>query len=127
MKKYSHKIVPLVLLSLMTPVISFAALAGVKDFLTQVKGLVALLIPITAGLAVVYFFWGTAEFILDAADEKKRDAGKQRMIWGVVALFVIFSISGIIAFMGSTLGITPSASGNGCVDGLNAGGTQEGC
>ena len=67
-----------------------------------------LLIPITVGAALVYFLYGLAQFILVSGDEKKLAEGKQKMVWGVIALFIMVSIWGIIGFLQKDiLGSTP--------------------
>ena len=99
------KIYTIILSSLLlSPVVSFAASTSVRDILVGVQGIVKMLIPISAGIAVVYFFWGTSQFILHADDEKTHEYGKQKMIWGVVAITVIFSIAGIISLIGNIIG-----------------------
>ena len=55
--------------------------------------------------AFLFFFWGIAKFILAAGDEKKIDEGKRLMFWGVIALFVMTAIAGIITLFQDTLGI----------------------
>jgi len=65
-------------------------------------------IPIVFGLALLFFLWGVALYILSAGDEKKAKEGKSIMIYGVIALFVIFSLMGIIKFIGGNLGISQS-------------------
>lgn len=54
------------------------------------------------GGAMVYFFWGLANFIL-SSDSKVKENGKQHMIYGVVGLFIIFSVWGIIGFVGDSV------------------------
>jgi hypothetical protein len=103
-------------LAIVTPVVSFALLTGTVQLLKSVKDIMNMIIPIMAGLAVVYFFWGMGQFILHAGDPKTREEGKQQMIWGVIALFIIFSIMGIVNFIGSAIGITPGG-GTPCVVG----------
>ena len=112
--------------SVITPIISFAApLDGLKGLITAFGGILNLLIPVVFGLALLFFFWGMAQFILHSDEEKVREDGKSRMLWGIVALFVIVSIYGIINFIGGTLGIntnlnTNSAHTNGaCYNGIN--------
>lgn len=62
-------------------------------------------------LAFFVFLFGLARFILAAGDEKKIEGGKKIMLWGVIALFIMFSIWGIIQilsnvfFGGGTVGI----------------------
>ena len=70
--------------------------------------LISTAIPIVAGLALVVFFWGLANFILKAGDEKGREEGKNVMKWGIVALFVLVSIWGIVMFLhGDIFGYSP--------------------
>ena len=101
-------------LAVLTPVISFAAamLTGTASFLTSVKGLMNPIIAIMSGLAVVYFFWGMGQFILHAGDPKAVEEGRSKMIWGVVAIFVIFCIFGIVNWLGAQLGVSTGITGN---------------
>jgi uncharacterized membrane protein len=61
--------------------------------------LVATLIPILIALAFLVFVWGLISFILASGDEAAKEEGKRRMIWGVIALFVITAIWGILALL----------------------------
>ena len=91
---------------LILPAIIFAApLDGVKGLITAFGSFINLFIRIILGLALIYFFWGIAQFVLNAGDPKKLAEGKTKMVWGIVALFVFLSIFGIIYFIGNTLGI----------------------
>lgn len=94
-----------ILTSLFLPLTSFAAFEDTQGLITSFGGLVSLLIPIVAGLALLYFFWGLAKFILRAGDETAREEGKQIMMWGIIALFVMVSIWGIVEFIASDLGV----------------------
>ncbi len=51
-------------------------------------------------MAVVIFFYGVVEYIwgLRQGDSTKAKNGSQFMIWGLIALFVMFSVYGIIKF-----------------------------
>lgn len=98
--------------ALLVPAISFAALAGVKGLLKEISVILGLLKPILFGLALTYFFWGTGQFILHAGNEKIRQEGKTKMLWGIIALFVMFSIIGILNFVGEAIGIPVGGGGN---------------
>lgn len=80
------------------------------DIVCIFTDLVTTAIPVVAGLALVVFFWGLAKFILKADDVKAREEGRQVMKWGIVALFVLVSVWGIIFFLtNDILGLpTPS-------------------
>ncbi len=88
------------------PVFIFAqSLQVVRTLVEELGSIVQIAIPIIFGLALMFFIWGVATFILNAGDSKLREEGKQRMIWGIVGMFVIMSIFGIVAFINTALGI----------------------
>lgn len=67
--------------------------------------LIATAIPVVAGIALLVFFYGLGKFILNAGSDSGRDEGKQVMKWGIISLFVLVSIWGIVAFLsGDILG-----------------------
>lgn len=106
MKKYTYTLLGLFAI---TPLVSFAALDGVKGFLVAFKGIVNGMIGVVFALGVLFFFWGMTQFILkDSTNEKTRDDGKQKMLWGVIAIFVMASIFGIISFISNSLNIKTS-------------------
>jgi hypothetical protein len=87
------------------PVVSFAALNGLKGLLGDFGQILGLAQPLIFGIAFLYFFWGVAQFILNAGEQKARDEGKKKMLWGIVALFVMISIVGILHTVGYLIGI----------------------
>lgn len=58
--------------------------------------LINLATPIVVALALLYFFWGLATYILNASNEEKKKDGRNIMIWGILALFIMVSVWGII-------------------------------
>jgi hypothetical protein len=66
--------------------------------------IVSMLIPIASMLVLLFFFYGLAVYILHAGDPEKAAEGKSIMIWGILALFVMTSLYGIIGFMQRSLG-----------------------
>lgn len=114
------KKISIVAAMLLVPGLALAQnLQGVKGWINAVKDIVGVLIPIAAGLALLYFFYGLAKFILNSGDEEARGAGKQTMIWGIVALFVISSIWGIVTFLGRQIGVDTTGNENRPVPGFN--------
>lgn len=95
-----------------SPAVSFAALDGIRGLLIAFGGILNQLIRITFGLALVFFFWGLAQFILrESGEPKAREEGKKKMLWGIIAIFVMVSIYGILNLISGTLGI-PLQGGN---------------
>lgn len=70
------------------------------QFIIKIGALIKLALPIVAGLALLYFLWGIAQFIFKADSDKAREEGRQKMVWGIVALFVLISVWGIISSLG---------------------------
>lgn len=69
--------------------------------------LIELLIPLIASLAMLAFFWGLVKFIRKAGgDEKAVSEGKNLMIWGLIALFIMVSIWGLLRFFSAEAGFT---------------------
>lgn len=58
-------------------------------------------------LAVLVFFWGLAKFIFQAGDSKSHESGKELMKWGIITLFVMISLMGILSFLSGELGFGP--------------------
>ena len=68
-------------------------------FIVEIVNNVIILI---VGLAVAYFLWGVAKYILHSDDAKAREEGKNMMIYGVIALFVMVSMWGLVNLLDTT-------------------------
>lgn len=62
------------------------------------------LYQLAAGLALAYFFYGAAKFVFDMNDPEKRTFGKSHLFWGLIGLFIIFSVGGILPFINDAVG-----------------------
>lgn len=84
---------------LVLPQIVFAA--GITNFIDKAFELVTkVLIPMAFAFCVLFFFWGVAKYIRDgASSDKAAEEGKKVMLWGLVGIFVAFSIWGIVIFI----------------------------
>lgn len=87
------------------PVVASAQFDNLKDLIENLGDVVNIATPVIVGIALIAFFWGLAKFIFSAGDEEKRESGKSIMIWGIVALFVIVSIWGIVRWLGEALDV----------------------
>lgn len=88
---------------------------GTTEIIEAFGGIINALLPIAVGLALLAFFWGLAKFIYNTGkgDTAAVETGRSLMVWGIIALFVIVSIWGIIAFIGRELNINNTISGGG--------------
>lgn len=91
------------------PMVAFAQqLTPVKNLIIAIGNILNMLVPILIVLALVVFFYGLVQYIWKAGKGGK--LGKQTMIAGLLSLFVMVSIWGIINLMQSALGVSGSAS-----------------
>ncbi|MEK7613766.1 MAG: hypothetical protein AAB439_02745 [Patescibacteria group bacterium] len=70
-----------------------------------VEFLIQPLINLLFALALVYFLWGLTMFILNAGDPEGQKKGKTALIWGIIGLFIMTSVLGILAVAQNTFGI----------------------
>lgn len=80
-------------------------MTDIQTLIQRVGDLVELSIPIVAGLALLGFFWGLAIFVFQNGSEVDAEKGKNIMKWGLIALFIMVSVWGIIGFFQRDLGI----------------------
>lgn len=99
-------------LLVLTPALASAQLGNVTSLLDSVGNLVRMAMPILVSLGLLAFFWGLVKFIFAAGDEESKADGKKIMIWGVVALFVMVSVWGLVGWLGSALQIQQGGSVN---------------
>jgi hypothetical protein len=77
-------------------------LNGASTFASAIQtliGLINMLVGVLAALAIVVFFIGLVRYVQASADSHGHQEGRERIIWSLVALFVLFSIWGILALM----------------------------
>ena len=89
----------------LVPLAASAQLTNVENLATAIGRVVGILIPIVFALAMLFFFWGLAQYILNAGDPEAQKAGRSKMIWGIVAIFVMAAIWGLVAWLGTALDI----------------------
>lgn len=84
----------------------------ITALLVFVSNILGMLAPILVSLAVLAFFWYLVLFIWKGGEssEKKTEAVKG-MVYAILALFLMVSIWGIIALIGTTFGIGQGGSG----------------
>lgn len=87
------------------PSVSLAAVSNVGGLITYWVGPLTYIIYILFTLAIVVFFWGIVIFIAHAGDEKAVQEGKGFIVWGMVGIFVMVSIWGIVGYLQASLGL----------------------
>ena len=94
--------------ALALPLTSFAALGNISGLVTDIGNIVNLIIPILFAIALLGFFYGLVKYIFGKEDDKAQ--AKKTMIWGVVALFIMASVWGLVAFIQNAVGVNADAA-----------------
>ncbi len=97
------------------PVVSFAAFAGLKGLIDDASGIIRTVYNLMFAIAIMFFAYSMIQVIVKSGDPKAREEARQRMIWGIVAIFILFSINGIVYWIGRNLCIqVGNSTGTGC-------------
>ena len=64
------------------------------------------LIFLMIGVAALTFVMGVIQYIMGTEDETRRTTGRNHMLWGIIGLFIMLSVFGIIDLIASTMGVT---------------------
>lgn len=109
-KYFKHRYLlsaPLLFL-LVLPDLALAIPTTFKAYIDYILSIIDVLVPILVALAFAVFFWGMSKFILNSGKPEDIKKGREYMLWGLLALFVLVSIRAIIAFIQTDLEIDSS-------------------
>jgi hypothetical protein len=99
---YSYAATSGAFVSMLVPMLAHGQ--TIQAVLTQLSNIMGLLIPMALAAALLAFFWGLAKFLFSSGEDT--EGARKIMINGVLALFVMVSIWGIVALLQKTLGIS---------------------
>jgi uncharacterized membrane protein len=75
-----------------------------RDLINTIGGLITkYVIPLLVAMAILYFLWNIVHFISNMGNEKEREAFKKYSINGIIALFILLSVWGIIGIFSTAL------------------------
>ena len=92
------------------PFIAFAV-QNISEVFAIFLGVFDTLVALIVGFSLIVFIWGVAKYILNAANPEARSEGRQFMLWGIVALFVVVSVWGLVQVLQETFDVRSTRSG----------------
>ena len=99
------KITTVIILGI-TPYVAVSQGGGnVNTILDTLESFILALIPLAISFGLIFFFWGLALSVLKAGDSAERAKGRNLMVWGLIALFVMFSVWGLVAILQDSAGV----------------------
>ncbi len=89
---------------LAAPVAAFAQqLTNIQSLATSTLSILNIVITIVFVLAILVFGWGVVKYITSANDATKEKEARQFLWWGVIGIFVLASVFGLVKFIGGAL------------------------
>jgi hypothetical protein len=82
---------------------TLASAHSLTDFVAFVVAYINIIIPVLVSIAVMLFLYAGVRYIYKAEETKGKGAEREAMMWGLVALFILFSVWGILRIMCSVL------------------------
>ncbi|KKS99987.1 MAG: hypothetical protein UW07_C0008G0019 [Candidatus Nomurabacteria bacterium GW2011_GWF2_43_8] len=112
MKKNLLKFGPIIILTILFPVVAFAipvesgcsTLSGLGKTICQIRQILNAIIPVLIALGLVYFVWGVVRFVIADSEEVKKK-GKDTMIYGVIGFAVIVGLWGLVNIVVNTFNL----------------------
>ncbi|MBI2475971.1 MAG: hypothetical protein HYV67_01900 [Candidatus Taylorbacteria bacterium] len=86
-------------------------ISGIGGLITALNRIINYIIPFLIGLAVLVVIYGVFSFISNAADEEARANAKQFIIWGIIGIFIMLSVWGLVTILENSLNLSKDISG----------------
>jgi|SRR3989344_2179547 len=91
---------------LLLPIISFAAITDFKSLVNKIIENINYLMVLVVGLAVFVFTWGIFKYFVAGANEKKVEEARNVLIYGLLGIFIMLSVWGLVNILINTFGFT---------------------
>ena len=86
------------------PAIASAQITDVDALIQWISGFINAVMPLIIAIAVLYFLWGLVKYVLSAGDADARTEARNMMVWGVIIIFVMVSVWGLVNILVNTFG-----------------------
>ena len=90
------------------PVLTFAQITDIESAIGWFEAILAMLIPVIIALAVVVFLFGIFKYVT-AKDDNAKSEARSIILYGVVVLFVMVAIWGLVNILINTFGLDTGA------------------
>ena len=101
--KIIKKLIPF---GLMTMPFAAGAAESINDLFNLTEEILGKLAPTLIAVAVIILLIGIINYIRAGDDEEKRTKGKNEMLYGIIGLFVMVSIWGLVATLSGTFNLS---------------------
>lgn len=88
---------------LLLPLLTYAQTVG--TILEKISDILNITIPVLMILATLVFLWGIITYITASGDEEKLKGARMYIIWGLIGLFVMVAVWGLVQVLLNTFGV----------------------
>lgn len=93
------------------PLLAFAEVRSAKRFISRLMDSLETITVILIGLAVIAFLWGVVKYMTQYGDPAKRSDSVKMMIYGIISIFVMISVWGLVFLVGDIIGVPVEMKG----------------
>lgn len=86
-----------------SPEIAYAAVGKIQLVENFKSVILNPLIMLLFGAALVYFLWGLYQVVAGGAEPGQREIGRQHILWGVVGMFIMVAVYGLLNIISATV------------------------
>ncbi len=87
-------------------------LSGITTAISSVITVMNKVVPLLIGLAVLVFLWGVLKYVIAGSDDAgKRTEARGFMIWGIVSIFIMVSVWGLVGILQTSFGVSSTGTG----------------
>ncbi|MBI3074666.1 MAG: hypothetical protein HYY92_00415 [Parcubacteria group bacterium] len=81
-------------------------LAATNDIIFKINDIILNpLIVLLFALALVFFLWGVFQYVVMQDSDAAHEQGRKHMFWGLIGMFIMFSVFAIMRLIAGTFGI----------------------
>lgn len=96
-------------LTLLPSVALAAPITNIDSIFTFIMGILGSVTVLLMALAVVYFLYGVFQFIMSKGDAEAQKEGRNKILSGIVGLFIMGSVYGLVGILKSSFGLSQEA------------------
>ena len=83
----------------------FGFAQSIYPLLATTDRIIRIVIGMLFPLATIFFLWGVIEYMRAAGDEKKIKDARQKITYGIIGLFMMVAVWGIVGAIVKTFGL----------------------
>ena len=78
-------------------------LANIINFFSCI--IIKTIVPLLFSLAIAGFIWGIIQYLINPESEEKKKKAREYIVWGIIGLFVMVSMWGLVGVLSNTFGV----------------------